>query len=229
MGHKEIDYEFSLEEKDLILTEIDKIVDRSIWYKLDPFYKIKEINRRFELEDFYFDNYLEDYREKVLRIFLQLCLTHECLIEDMTLYPDKIDPRMEDYDYVHIDDMEIEHLVFLIRNIEPCGEFFCTSFYFWDYDSVIEIISLKSIYIFTESREFLETIEKFASAEGLYVCEEHYNVEDSIKLNELMDKLLGEDGNEVPSENSEDSSGTMPPYNLKNIQTVVDRINSDKD
>lgn len=229
MGHKEIDYEFSLEEKDLILTEIDKIVDRSIWYKLDPFYKIKEINRRFELEDFYFDNYLEDYREKVLRIFLQLCLTHECLIEDMTLYPDKIDPRMEDYDYVHIDDMEIEHLVFLIRNIEPCGEFFCTRFYFWDYDSVIEINSLKSIYIFTESREFLETIEKFASAEGLYVCEEHYNVEDSIKLNELMDKLLGEDGNEVPSENYEDSSGTMPPYNLKNIQTVVDRINSDKD
>lgn len=229
MGHKEIDYELSLEDKDLILTEIDKIVDRSIWYKLDPFYKIEEINRRFKLEDFYFDNYLEDHREKVLRIFLQLCLTHECLIEDVTLYPDKIDPRMEDYDYVHIDDMEIEHLVFLIRNIEPCGEFCCTRFYFWDYDSVIEINSLKSIYIFTESREFLETIEKLVTTEGLYVCEEHYNVEDGIKLNVLMDKLLGEDGNEVPSEKSEDSSDAMPPYNLKNIQTVVERISSDND
>ena len=213
MGHKEIDYELSLEDKDLILTEIDKIVDRSIWYKLDPFYKIEEINRRFELEDFYFDNYLEDHREKVLRIFLQLCLTHECLIEDVTLYPDKIDPRMEDYDYVYIDDMEIEHLAFLIRNIEPCGEFCCTRFYFWDYDSVIEINSLKSIYIFTESREFLETIENVATAEGLYVCEEHYSVEDSIKLNELMDKLLGENGDEISPENSVDASGTIPPYN----------------
>ena len=229
MDHKETDYEFSLEDKDLILTEIDKIVDRSIWYKLDPFYKIEEINRRFELEDFYFDNYLEDHREKVLRILLQLCLMHECLIEDMTLYPDKIDPRMEDYDYVYIDDMEIEHLVFLIRNIEPCGEFFCMRFYFWDYDSVIEINSLKSIYVFTESRKFLETIEKLATAEGLYAYEEHYNVEDGIKLNELMDKLLGEGGNEALPENTEDSSDTMPPYNLQNIQTVVDRIGSNND
>ncbi len=229
MGHKESNYEFSLEDKDFILTEIDKIVDRSIWYKLDSFYKIEEINRRIELEDFYFDNYLEDHREKVLRLFLQLCLTHECLIEDATLYPDKIDPRMEDYDYVYIDDMEIEHLAFLIRNIEPCGEFCCTRFYFWDYDSVIEINSLKSIYIFTESREFLETIENVATAEGLYVCEEHYNVEDSIKLNELMDKLLGENGDEIPSENSEDASGTIPPYNLKNIQDAVDRIKSEND
>ena len=229
MGHKESNYEFSLEDKDLILTEIDKIVDRSIWYKLDPFYKIEEINRRIELEDFYFDNYLEDHREKVLRLFLQLCLTHECLIEDVTLYPDKIDPRMEDYDYVYIDDMEIEHLAFLIRNIEPCGEFCCTRFYFWDYDSVIEINSLKSIYIFTESREFLETIENVATAEGLYVCEEHYNVEDSIKLNELMDKLLGENGDEISSENSVDASGTIPPYNLKNIQDAVARIKSEND
>lgn len=229
MGHKESNYEFSLEDKDLILTEIDKIVDRSIWYKLDPFYKIEEINRRIELEDFYFDNYLEDHREKVLRLFLQLCLTHECLIEDATLYPDKIDPRMEDYDYVYIDDMEIEHLAFLIRNIEPCGEFCCTRFYFWDYDSVIEINSLKSIYIFTESREFLETIENVATAEGLYVCEEHYNVEDSIKLNELMDKLLGENGDEISSENSVDASGTIPPYNLKNIQDAVARIKSEND
>lgn len=229
MGHKESNYEFSLEDKDLILTEIDKIVDRSIWYKLDPFYKIEEINRRIELEDFYFDNYLEDHREKVLRLFLQLCLTHECLIEDATLYPDKIDPRMEDYDYVYIDDMEIEHLAFLIRNIEPCGEFCCTRFYFWDYDSVIEINSLKSIYIFTESREFLETIENVATAEGLYVCEEHYSVEDSIKLNELMDKLLGENGEEISSENSVDASGTIPPYNLKNIQDAVARIKSEND
>lgn len=229
MGHKESNYEFSLEDKDLILTEIDKIVDRSIWYKLDPFYKIEEINRRIELEDFYFDNYLEDHREKVLRLFLQLCLTHECLIEDATLYPDKIDPRMEDYDYVYIDDMEIEHLAFLIRNIEPCGEFCCTRFYFWDYDSVIEINSLKSIYIFTESREFLETIENVATAEGLYVCEEHYNVEDSIKLNELMDKLLGENGDEISPENSVDASGTIPPYNLKNIQDAVARIKSEND
>lgn len=227
MGHKEIDYEYSLEDKDLILTEIDRIVDRSIWYKLDPFYKIEGINRRFELEDFYFSNYLVDHREKVLRIFLQLCLTHECLIEDMTLYPDKIDPRMEDYDYVYIGDMEIEHLAFLIRNIEPCGEFFCTRFYFWDYDSVIEINSLKSIYIFTESREFLETLEKLATAEGLYLCEEHYNVESGIKLNELIDRLLGEDENEVSPENSEDASGTMSPYNLKNIQDAVDRINNE--
>lgn len=229
MGHKESNYEFSLEDKDLVLTEIDKIVDRSIWYKLDPFYKIEEINRRIELEDFYFDNYLEDHREKVLRLFLQLCLTHECLIEDATLYPDKIDPRMEDYDYVYIDDMEIEHLAFLIRNIEPCGEFCCTRFYFWDYDSVIEINSLKSIYIFTESREFLETIENVATAEGLYVCEEHYNVEDSIKLNELMDKLLGENGDEISPENSVDASGTIPPYNLKNIQDAVARIKSEND
>lgn len=229
MGHKESNYEFSLEDKDLILTEIDKIVDRSIWYKLDPFYKIEEINRRIELEDFYFDNYLEDHREKVLRLFLQLCLTHECLIEDATLYPDKIDPRMEDYDYVYIDDMEIEHLAFLIRNIEPCGEFCCTRFYFWDYDSVIEINSLKSIYIFTESREFLETIENVATAEGLYVCEEHYNVEDSIKLNELMDKLLGENGDEISPENSVDASGTIPLYNLKNIQDAVARIKSEND
>ena len=229
MGHKESNYEVSLEDKDLILTEIDKIVDRSIWYKLDPFYKIEEINRRIELEDFYFDNYLEDHREKVLRLFLQLCLTHECLIEDATLYPDKIDPRMEDYDYVYIDDMEIEHLAFLIRNIEPCGEFCCTRFYFWDYDSVIEINSLKSIYIFTESREFLETIENVATAEGLYVCEEHYNVEDSIKLNELMDKLLGENGDEISPENSVDASGTIPLYNLKNIQDAVARIKSEND
>lgn len=229
MGHKEIDYEYSLEDKDLILTEIDRIVDRSIWYKLDPFYKIEGINRRFELEDFYFSNYLEAHREKVLRIFLQLCLTHECLIEDMTLYPDKIDPRTEDYDYVHIDDMEIDHLAFLIRNIEPFGEFFCTRFYFWDYDSVIEINSLKSIYIFTESREFLKTLEKLATAEGLYLCEEHYNVESGIKLNELIDRLLGEDQNEVLPENVEESSDTVPAYNLKNIQTAVDRINIDND
>ncbi|MFR9296647.1 MAG: hypothetical protein ACLVLI_02900, partial [Aedoeadaptatus pacaensis] len=125
--------------------------------------------------------------------------------------------------------MEIEHLAFLIRNIEPCGEFCCTRFYFWDYDSVIEINSLKSIYIFTESREFLETIENVATAEGLYVCEEHYNVEDSIKLNELMDKLLGENGDEISSENSVDASGTIPPYNLKNIQDAVARIKSEND
>ena len=48
-------------------------------------------------------------------------------------------------------------------------------------------------------------------------------------LSAELDKLLGEDGNEAPPENSEDASDTMPSYNLKNIQTVVDRINSDND
>ena len=88
---------------------------------------------------------------------------------------------------------------------------------------------MKSIYIFTESREFLETIENVATAEGLYVCEEHYNVEDSIKLNELMDKLLGENGDEISPENSVDASGTIPLYNLKNIQDAVARIKSEND
>lgn len=44
-----------------------------------------------------------------------------------------------------------------------------------------------------------------------------------------MDKLLGENGDEISSENSVDASGTIPPYNLKNIQDAVARIKSEND
>lgn len=204
MDEKEVKDELSLDDKDKILTEIDRILDRDIWYTLDPFYKEKGLDRLFKLEDFYFSNYLEQHREKIVRIFLQLCSAYDCLIEDESLYPDKIDPRMEDYDYVDIEDMEIDHFAFLIRNIMPCGEYCCTRFYFWEIDSVIEINSLKTIYIFTESRAFLGLIEKLATAEGLYLNEEHFNGEDYDKLNELIDKLVRE-----KDENSLDS----PPKN----------------
>lgn len=176
MSDIKIKGEIPLEVKDKILTHIDNILDRDIWYRLDTFYKGEGIDRRFELEDFYFNNYLKEYAEKVLRIFLQLCLTYDCLIEDESLYPDKIDPKLYNYDYVHIEDMDIEHLVFLIRNIEPCGEYCCTRFYFWEMNSVIEIVNLKSIYIFTDSKDFLGTIEKLAMTEGLYLYEEHFNI-----------------------------------------------------
>lgn len=196
MSEKDRKEDFPLDVKDKILTEVDKIVDRSTWYKLDAFYQGDIIDRRFELEDFYFKHYIREYREKIVRIFLQICLSYDCLVEDESLYPDKIDHRIEDYDYVHIEDMGIEHLAELIRGIVPCGEYSCTRFYFWEIDSVIEINSLKSIYIFTDSRDFLNLIEKLATAEGLYLFEEHYSVEDGEELNELVEKILNE-GKEI--------------------------------
>lgn len=225
MSEKELVEDLPLEVKDKMLYKIDEIVDKSIWYKLAPFYSYDAIDRISKLEDFYFDNYLESYLEKIVRIFLQISLSYDCFIEDHSLYPDKIDPRMDDYDYVHIEDMSVEYLANLIRNIEPCGEYFCTRFYFWEIDSVIEINTLKSIYVFTESKEFLNLLEKLATAEGLYLYEEHYSVEDSEKLNELLDKYVRDD--EISSDDDGNEQG-LANYNLKNIESAIKKITKDE-
>ncbi|MDD6918431.1 MAG: hypothetical protein PUI80_02130 [Peptoniphilaceae bacterium] len=225
MSEKEIIEDLPLEVRDKMLYKIDKIVDKSIWYKLEPFYSYDSIDRISKLEDFYFNNYLESHREKIVRIFIQISLSYDCFIEDESLYPDKIDPRMEDYDYVHIEDMDIDYLANLIRNIEPCGEYCCTRFYFWEIDSVIEINSLKSIFVFTESKEFLNLIEKLATAEGLYLYEEHYSVENNKKLNELLDKYVRDD--DISSTDDEDEQG-LAKYNLKMIESAIKKTTKEE-
>lgn len=225
MSEKELVEDLPLDVKDKMLYKIDEIVDKRIWYKLEPFYSYDAIDRISKLEDFYFDNYLEAHREKIVRIFLQISLSYDCFIEDESLYPDKIDPRMEDYDYVHIEDMDIDYLANLIRNIEPCGEYYCTRFYFWEIDSVIEINTLKSIYVFTESKEFLNLLEKLATAEGLYLYEENYSVEDSKKINELLDKYVRED--DTLSDDFGDEQG-LANYNLKNIESAIKKTTKDE-
>ena len=207
-------FELSSKMKKKVLSEVNRFMDGNTWYEISMFYQEDDEPKRYsDMVKFYLKHYVREYEEKIVRMVLQLCTTYDCLVEDPFLSEDKIDPNVENYTYVHIDNMDLEYLAELVRKSNDDKDFCLFRIYFWELDSVIEVFGVDSFTIYSQSREFINKVEYLAQTEGLYLREEFFGVKDMVysrKLTNLInsgevgfDKRLEDFYNDLKHDNSQ--------------------------
>lgn len=183
-------FELSSKMKKKVLSEVNRFMDVNTWYEIRMFYQEDDEPKRYsDMIKFYLKHYVREYEEKFVRMVLQLCTTYDCLVEDPFLSEDKIDPNVEDYTYVHIDNMDLEYLADLVRKSNDDEDFCLFRIYFWELESVIEVFGVDSFTIYSQSREFINKVEYLAQIEGLYLREEFFGVKDMVYSRKLTDLI----------------------------------------
>ena len=144
---------------------IEKLVETYPYYVVEPFNKVyDEKSNFFELEDYYLENYLEVFAEKITFIVLRILASHNAYIQLTELAEDvKYSyPTLED-----LSDLSYNDLSKIIKDCINCKAS-ALDILFYEENILIYISSQFRVTVFGKNENLLKDIEELVTREGLF-------------------------------------------------------------
>lgn len=144
---------------------IGKLVETYPYYVVTPFNKVyDEKSNFFELEDYFLENYLEVFAEKIIFIVLRILASHNVYIQ-LTELPVDVKysyPTLED-----LSDLSYNDLSKIIKDCINCKAS-ALNILFYKENILIRISSQFDVVVFGKNENLLKDIEEIVTREGLF-------------------------------------------------------------
>ena len=144
---------------------IEKLVETYPYYVVTPFNKVyDEKSNFFELEDYFLENYLEVFAEKIIFIVLRILASHNAYIQ-LTELPVDVKysyPTLED-----LSDLSYNDLSKIIKDCINCKAS-AIDILFYEENILIYISSQFDVVVFGKNENLLKDIEEIVTREGLF-------------------------------------------------------------
>lgn len=144
---------------------IGKLVETYPYYVVTPFNKVyDEKSNFFELEDYFLENYLEVFTEKIIFIVLRILASHNAYIQ-LTELP--VDVKYSYSTLEDLSDLSYNDLSKIIKDCINCKAS-ALNILFYKENILIRISSQFDVVVFGKDENLLKDIEEIVTREGLF-------------------------------------------------------------